>query len=126
MSENVLNIEKLSTRQLKALASLAGGASKPAAAAACGVTTRTIDRWLLDSVFSTELTRRSSFAIKAAAVRFAAMLDQAADVMEAAMTKPERLTGVKLRAANSVVLNAPRLTEVADLVERIEKLEAKI
>lgn len=126
MSENVLNIEKLSTRQLKALASLAGGASKPAAAEASGVTTRTIDRWLLDSVFSTELTRRSSFAIKAAAVRFAAMLDQAADVMEAAMTKPERLTGVKLRAANSVVLNAPRLTEVADLVERIEKLEAKI
>ena len=125
MSENVAN-KKLTARQLKAIASLVGGASKPAAAATCGVSVRTIERWLIDPAFNHELHKRSAFAIRRAAIRLTALLDTASGVMYQAMTAPDRQTGIKLRAANSVFTHALKLVETSEILRRLDELEAII
>ena len=51
MSENVAN-KNLTPRQYKAISSLLSGTSKQRAAKDCGVTVRTIERWMIDLAFN--------------------------------------------------------------------------
>ena len=120
------NKRDLTTRQYKAIESLLGGASKPKAAEACGVTIRTIERWLQDPDFNNELGRRSEFAIRRAAIRLTALLDTAAGVLYQAMIDPDRQTTVKLRAANHVFTHALKLIEVGEIMRRLDELESRL
>ena len=125
MSENVAK-KDLTARQYKAITSLLSGASKQRAAQECGVSSKTIERWLIDPVFNHELHKRSEFAIRRAAIRLAALLDTAAGVMYQAMTDPDRKSGIKLRAANSVFTHAVKLIETAEIMRRLDELEEAV
>jgi hypothetical protein len=116
----------LSTRQLKAIESLLSGASNQRAAELAGVTTRTLERWLQDPDFNNELGRRFEFALRRAAVRLTALLDVAANVFYQGMTDPDRQTGIKLRAANSVFAHLPKLIETTEILRRLDELEQRI
>ena len=124
MSENVAkNDARLTARQKKAVAALVAGSSKQKAAEVCGVSSRTIIRWLNDPFFNHELHKRSEFAIRRAAVRLTAMLETANSVLYSAMTNPGNSTTIKLRAAGQVYGNALKLVETSEILRRLDDLE---
>lgn len=127
MSEIIAkNDASLTARQKKAVASLVAGASKIKAAADCGVSPRTIERWLNDPYFNHELHKRSEFAIRRAAIRLTAMLDVANSVLYSAMTDKTNSATIKLRAANQVYGHALKLVETSEILRRLDELERRI
>ena len=118
--------KKLSTRQLKAIEAMLSGASNQRAAELAGVTRRTLERWLQDADFNSELGRRFEFVLRRGAVRLLALVELASNVFYQGMTKPDRQTGVKLRAANSVMTHLPKLIETTEILRRLDELEQTI
>lgn len=121
------NIEdSLRANQRKAIEALLNGLTKGQAATAAGVQPTTLSRWLAEPEFRHVLTTLSDQALKDAAVRLKANLDTAVSVFHDTMTNDDIAPGVKLRAADMAATHALKLLEVADLVERLERLEQKL
>lgn len=128
MTESVLEnvYSRLRPNQRRAIDSLLKGEDKAAAAVAADVSYRTIDRWHHDPEFRAALNIGGDMALKDAALRLKASLDTAVGVMRAVMVDPETPKAVQLRAADLVASHTPKLAETADLIERLEALEAKL
>lgn len=128
MSDN--NLETVYTRlrpkQRRAIDALLNGEDKITAAAAADVTYRTLDRWHNEPDFAMALNTGGDMAIKGAAVRLKATLNTAIDVFQETMTDKDASTAVRLRAADMVASHALKLLEVAELIPRLEAIEAKL
>jgi hypothetical protein len=74
-----------SSRRAPALAALIAGSSVKEAAAASGVDPRTVNRWLSDPEFASQLTEGQAGMLASAQARLSALTDLAVDVLEAAL-----------------------------------------
>jgi len=118
MSQNV------STKQYKAIIALLNGSTFTDAAAAAGVSRKTVERWRDDEAFFSELQRLSDHTLKDATRRLVATLDTAIDVLQDAMQNPDKPhQRIRLRAANYALSHAPKFMELSDIIQRIEVLE---
>jgi ribonuclease HII len=126
MSENVS--KKLTTKQRKALDALLEGAKIKDAALVAGVATRTLQRWREQEAFAFELQRRSTQATKDAARRLTGNMDDMLDVLlELAIDKLGMVPySVRVRAALGWIDRQAKLVEMADILARLEALEAVV
>ena len=86
-----------------------------------------MQRWLeRDTAFYDELSRRKSVAVNSASVRLAGGMDTAISTMLRIMEDTEAPYGVRLRASNYYLSHALRVIELADIIARLDELEAKV
>lgn len=128
MSETVAIIDysALTSKQHKALTALLSGADKPTAAAAAGVTVRTIDRYLNDPDFRVAIDQATGAAVGDVARRMIGGMETAVSIMLHLAEDIETPSSVRLRAAIAIVEHGPRLFEQVELIRRLEALEAII
>lgn len=117
----------LTTKQRAAIAALLEGQTQATAATAAGVGRQTVSRWLSEPAFSAALREGSDGAIRAASARLAALTEHAIAAIAATMAQPMTPGAtVRLRAADTLLSQALRIREHADILERLAILEAKI
>lgn len=123
MGENVME-NSLRPRQTAAIAALLASGKVTDAAAAGGVTTKTVYAWLKQPDFSAALRTAESEALRGLSRRLAGLGDAAADALRDALDEGQPI-GARLRAADLVTQRGPALLELTDLIERIAALENK-
>lgn len=123
MGENVTE-NSLRPRQTAAIAALLASGKVTDAAAAGGVTTKTVYAWLRQPDFSAALRTAESEALRGLSRRLAGLGDAAADALRDALDEGQPI-GARLRAADLVTQRGPALLELTDLIERIAALENK-
>lgn len=127
MSENVLQDGNLNESQLKALDSLANGATKLQAATIAGVTVRTLDRWMADDpAFDNALRIVTDAAVSDAKRRLSAMLEKSLTALEAIIENSDTKDRDKLRAIELNINNFVKLREFDELISRIEEIEQRL
>jgi len=125
MGANVPEIERLTPRQLAAMAQLAMGASIAATARSCGAAPKTIRAWLRIPLFAAELRRLQAETLRSMAAQLVALGDLAAEAVKRGLD-PGQPIGQQLRAAGIVYDKAPGLLDFADLAERMAALERRL
>ena len=116
----------LTHRQKKAALALLDHRTKSEAAAAAGVSPRTLYRWLGEPVFKAALAKAEGEAI-GEATRDLVMLSKAAiGILEQVMNDQGNPPSVRLRAANSVMGHLVRLRELRNVEERLSNLEVAV
>ena len=119
--------KRLSGKQQRALDALLDGANVQTAATLAGVNRKTLARWLAhDVTFWNAYQANSRASLQLAARRLTNRLDSAVDLLGEVMLDEEAPAGVRLRAAQLTLDGALRLLETADIVERLDKLEARL
>jgi transposase-like protein len=124
MSENAQTDKNLSSSQLRAIEALADGATLEQAAVIADRTPSTLRRWRReDDAYSGALQAAASETLEDAAVQLKGLLrlalERLRDVLEADDVKTHHL----LRAIDMTASHAVKLTEFAELTERVERLE---
>lgn len=114
----------LRPRQVAAIAALLAHGKIPDAAAAAGVSTKTVYAWLKTPDFSAALRAAEADALRGLSRRLAGLGEAAADALRDALDDKQPI-GVRLRAADLVTQRGPALAELTDLVARLEALEAR-
>ena len=126
MSRNVAK-NKLTPRQQRAIVALLAGGTREDAAAAAGLKNRkTIERWLDQEAFATELQQRSQETVHEASTRLAGTLDMAVTTMREIMEDLGQPASVRLRAANYAATHALKLLEVSEVLRRLDELELAV
>jgi hypothetical protein len=120
MSVNV----SLPANKRKALSAMLQGASTEAAAAAAGVTERTVYRWQHESDFKAALAAARSTAMQQTFNMLIALGAKAAQQLEAALD--DRATAEQRRAADSVIKHILALQQALDFEERLENIEQQL
>ena len=115
----------LKPRQVAAIAALLATGKIPDASTAAGVSTKTVYAWLRQDAFKAELRQAESDALRGLARRLAGLGESAADALKDALDSEQNI-GVRLRAADLVLSRGPALFELVNLVERLERLEARL
>jgi len=119
--------KRLSGKQQRALDALLDGANVQTAATLAGVNRKTLARWLAhDVTFWKAYQLNSRASLQLAARRLTNKLDSAVELLGDVMLDEEAPAGVRLRAAQLTLDGALRLLETADIVERLDKLEARL
>ena len=119
--------KRLSGKQQRALDALLDGANVQTAATLAGINRKTLARWLAhDVTFWNAYQANSRASLQLAARRLTNRLDSAVDLLGEVMLDEEAPAGVRLRAAQLTLDGALRLLETADIVERLDKLEARL
>lgn len=128
LSDNVAHIDysALSPAQRRALDALLSGGDKDQAAAAAGVTRRTIDRYLNDPRFRAALDRATGAAVGDVARRMIGGMETAVSIMLELATDTSTPASVRLRAAIALVEHGPKLFEQVELIRRLEVLEGRL
>ena len=124
MGEKVTEID-LKPRQVAAIAALLATGKIPDASTAAGVSTKTVYAWLRQDAFKAELRQAESDALRGLARRLAGLGESAADALKDALDSEQNI-GVRLRAADLVLSRVPALFELVNLVDRLERLEARL
>ena len=115
----------LKPRQVAAIAALLATGKIPDASTAAGVSTKTVYAWLRQDAFKAELRQAESDALRGLARRLAGLGESAADALKDALDSEQNI-GVRLRAADLVLSRVPALFELVNLVDRLERLEARL
>jgi AcrR family transcriptional regulator len=114
---------KLSANQKRALDALLNTASVAAAARHCGLSERTIWRYLSDDTFKSELRERQDKTIAATTAALVGLSGKAVealrDLLQDALTPPS----VKARVALGWLREKREAVELADLARRVGDLE---
>lgn len=118
--------DKLTSRQKRAIASLLSTQTISEASGMTGVSTRTLQRWLLDPTFRAELTKQETEALSVVSRRLVTLADVAVETIKDILSDREIPAGVKLRASEAVLSNLLRLRELVDLDKRLTALEGRI
>lgn len=128
MSDNVayIDVSTLSPAQRRALDSLLSGGSKDQAAAAAGVTRRTLARYLNDPIFRAALDKATGAAVGDVARRMIGGMETAVSIMLELAEDANTPASVRLRAAIALVEHGPKLFEQVEIIKRLEALEAKL
>jgi hypothetical protein len=114
----------LRPRQMAAIAVLLTSGKIAEAAAAGGVTSKTIYAWLRQEAFSAALRAAEADAMRALARRLAGLGELAADAIADALD-PKQPIGIRLRAADLVCSRGPAIIDLVDVQTRLAALEAK-
>jgi hypothetical protein len=105
-----------------AVLALARGAGTSHAADEAGVTSRTIQRWLLNPDFAAEVRSTRRDLIDRAVGELAASATLAARTLREALG--DRSAAIRVRAARSLLQHVRELTEFAEAEARLADLEA--
>lgn len=115
---------RLTARQQAALDALLTAPTMTAAAAAVGISRRTLYNWLEDPTFQAALADLRAESLTLASLHVARLTVAALDQLEQAMTAdPPPPWTVRLRAAEAVLGNSLRMQENYDFERRLTVLE---
>ncbi|MHC4619879.1 MAG: hypothetical protein ACYTEQ_19205 [Planctomycetota bacterium] len=117
----------ISTKQRRAIRCLLTSRTIEEAATCAQVATRTIHRWLSnDDQFKAELARAEAVLVGSAVRRLAQLAELSLTTIEAVLVSDSASHQAALRASDMVLSHLARLRDIAELEERIERLEALI
>jgi len=125
MSQND-TLSKFSQKQKAALLALLNGSSQAEAAEAAEVSLRTVKRWLASPAFGQALNDSVGSAVALAVARLAALSDAAINVLNETLQSKEATISQRLRASNFALLHLLRLSEMSQVITRIEQLESRL
>lgn len=108
------------------MASLLQTGSIQETAKATSVSETTIWRWMQDPAFNEEYTRLKRQALQTAVNRLQSIANEAVEVLRNVMQDEENPAGSRVTAAKAVLDSSIKITELEDLQQRIERLEAII
>lgn len=108
----------------KAVAALLNTCTIQEAADAIGVTTRTMQRWMQDADFITQLHAAQDAMLTQAALRVVGLSGQAVGVLADVLADEDAPIGVKTRAADLALAHSLKYTEAVTLSERVRRLES--
>jgi hypothetical protein len=114
------HVRDLSARQMRAIAALLTEPSISAAAEACGVGRRTLERWMREEAFRDAYRTASRRLLGDSVCRLRAASGQALTVLTKALG--DRSVTVRVRAAR-IILEVAVRTDVDELSARVEALE---
>ena len=117
---------KTRPKQNQAIKALLEYRTVGAAAEAAGVAERTIYRWFDVPVFRAALARAEGDAIDQATRNLLKLSQAALSVFEDVMDDEAVSPGVRLRAADLVMVHLTRLRELRDVEQRLVALEDKV
>lgn len=110
----------------RAIAALLSHPTRTAAAEAAGITPRTLQRYFEDGDFTTAYKRAFAELIQDAVRQAQQTIAPALSAFSDILADESAPLAVKVSAARSVLEYALKLTELNDIVERLEQLEARI
>lgn len=110
-------------RQEQAIAELISGATIEAAATRCGVSQRTLQRWLASDEFQRDYAKAKRRLLELATNRMLRSMDEAVQELLAIMRSEKASLGLKLSAASRLIDRARWAHEDDDLAQRIAELE---
>ena len=122
MAEN--STIELTSKQRKALAAIAGGCNLEDAALAAQVSSRTLYRWLEQSLFVSELRKLQRISATEHMSVLSAELTRNRTVMTGARDDIEAPWAIRLRAAQALENSLLMWRESTDFEERLAALEA--
>lgn len=118
---------QLRPEQRAAIEALASGATKEQAATVAGRTRRTLDRWIAgDPAFRAALQATTDEAVKDAARRLAALLEDAVTAMHDVVARVSSKDADRLRAAEMILANAVKMREFAELADQVAELREAV
>jgi hypothetical protein len=117
------NMTELTANQRKALDALLTTPSVAAAGRRCGLSARTIWRYLDDDQFKAELRARQDRAIAATTAALVGLSGDAVEALRDLLRDSETPASVKARVALGWLRERREAVELADLVERVGALE---
>ena len=114
---------KLTNNQRKAINALLQCTTIKGAALAAGLSERTLHRYLNQEHFRVELARRQDATIKATTASLVGLSGAAVEALRDLLQNKETPAGVKARAALGWLAQMRQSVELADLAERVSRLE---
>ena len=117
--------EKLTERQVRAVAALLATRNVPEAAQAAHVGARTLYRWLTIPEFKTAVAAAEGEAISAAARRVVGLQSHAIAALESVLLDSRSSGVIKIRAATAILDFMLKLRELSDVEQRLVSLEQK-
>ena len=114
---------ELTTNQRKALDALLRCTTIKKAALAAGLAERTMHRYLDLDHFRAELARRQDATIKATTAALVGLSGDAVQALRSILQSKDTPAAVKVRAALGWLAQMRQSVELADLAERVSKLE---
>lgn len=117
--------DNLSAKQRRALDALLSGATPAQAAAAAGVSGRTLARWRNESAFDGALRAASRQALDDATVQLASRVHEVLATLDELRADGDAPAGVRLRAAQAQLDAFLRLHELTDIQARLDALESQ-
>lgn len=122
MSKKVTE-KKITPRQVIALNSLLSGGTVPSAAAAAGVTGKTVYKWLGRAEFQAELNRAQSEAMDQLSRALVSLGLDAADTLAVAMRDESNPPSIRIRAADIIISRIAVIKDLVDFENRLAALE---
>jgi hypothetical protein len=113
----------ITAKQKAAIRALLAGASYPEAAAAAKVHENTIGQWMKNPLFLAALHQAESEAMQAVSRELVNLAGKATGTLEGVLDDTEARDSSKIRAADVVLGRLLQIKELAELEERIIKLE---
>jgi len=111
----------------KAIVALIENHTVTAAAANCGLSRKTIYRYLADPAFRAALREREAVLIDTATLRLLGMVGAALDALESVLADPDQPGATNLRlAAGDVLKLLVKLREVISTEDRLANLEKAV
>ena len=106
-----------------AITALVANPSIKAAAAACGISEKTLHQWLNEPAFASELKKAQDATTKAAMKRVVASVSAAVTVLEEIMQDVSVPPAARVSAARTLLDSALKVYETQDIEERIAAIE---
>ena len=116
----------LSTNQQKALTALLAEPTVAAAADRCGLNARTLYRYLADTPFKAELRQRQDAILASVTSALVGLSGEAVQALRDVLTDKKATHAVKVRAALGWLQHMRDAIELADLADRVARLETWI
>ena len=116
----------MTQKQQKALAALLTNPTREAAAAAAGIGSKTLRRYLADPEFQAEYQQAVSGVIADAAQQARQSLSPALTCLREIVEDSGEPSTARISAARSLLEYGLRLTETADILTQIETLERRL
>lgn len=117
---------KLTHNQRKALEALLSSRTITDAAAKCGLTRRTLSKYLGDPDFLLELRQRQDQLLDAAVAALAGLAGKAVGTLEGNLDSPEASAQAKNRAALGILDQLRKMVTFYQLEDRVTELETRL
>lgn len=118
--------EILTHKQTKALAALLTQPTKEKAASAAGIGLTTLKRYLADPEFQAEYQKAVSNMIADAATQAKQSLNPALSCLREIVENGDETATARVQAARVLLEYGLRLTEIVDVVKKLEELEQEM
>lgn len=126
MTENDRNQQTLTSTQQRAISALMSESSIQAAARSCGISERTMRRWLKRTDFVAVFTETRREVMRIATARLQAAAGAAVDALLEVVRDRSTPPGARASASRIILDATVRLVELEDLAERLAELERAV